>query len=125
MICIWLTFCDSLYNLTLIARPFYVSSQPLSYPSNSSTLQVWQALNLNQMRNTFNIEGSWHKIPVVKKALNFRSGNCSIANPVLDSGQIESDLSIDEYTLPGCPIADVLDESSFDIFAIGCDDDPP
>ena len=101
------------------------SSRLLSYPSQSSPLQVLVALSLTKPIFTFNIEGTRHEVPVVKEQLYFRSGNRPVSHPILDSWQVESDLPIDKNSLTGCPVSHVLNEPSFDIFAIGSHNDPP
>jgi len=84
-------------------------------------LQVFLILE----RSTLGIPWFGHDVPEGEESLYFGCGYCSTAHPVLDSGYVECDLPINIDSFAWCPITDVLNEASIDIFAVRGDDDPP
>ena len=57
--------------------------------------------------------------------LNPMCGDGSTADPMLDPRDVEYNLSLHDCALTWRPVSNVFKYSSFDVFAIGSDDDPP
>ncbi len=74
---------------------------------------------------TFVIPGSGEDVPEGKELLDFESRYGSTGHPVLDSGDVEDDLSLEEDTVSRAPVSDVFNVATEDVFSVRGDDDPP
>lgn len=57
--------------------------------------------------------------------MDFEGGYGSTGHPVLDSGDVKDDLSLEVDSMSRTPYSYVFDVSTEDIFSVGGDDDPP
>ncbi len=57
--------------------------------------------------------------------MDFEGGHGSTGHPVLDSGNVQDDLSLEVNAVSRTPYTDVFDISTEDVFSVRGDDDPP
>lgn len=74
---------------------------------------------------TFVVPGSREDVPKGEEFLYFEGGDSSTGHPVLDSGDVKDDLSLQVDTVSGAPVTDVLNVATKDIFSVGSNYDPP
>lgn len=125
------------FFLVIIFRIKNLSGSSFFFPFKFSFFLISQLLSLwlfqsefffsflNKKWFTFIIPRCWENVPKWKEFLNLEGWYSSTCHPVLDSWNVEYNLSLEIDSMSWAPVANVLNVSTEDIFSVGCDNDPP